>query len=103
MIHQVQFSAGGFEASYGDKLSSVLDITYKSFSKNQTLLSLSRLGGNLSWSLGNEKCSVVSGVRYRDNGLLVDQKKLKPILVPVLRIYKPSSPTHTLINCSSIY
>lgn len=75
MIQQVQFSAGGFEASYGDKLSSVLDITYKSFSKNQTLLSLSRLGGNLSWSLGKEKWSMITGIRYRDNGLLVDQKE----------------------------
>ena len=75
MIQQVQFSAGGFEASYGDKLSSVLDITYKSFSKNQTLLSLSRLAGNLSWSLGKEKWSMITGLRYRDNGLLVDQKE----------------------------
>jgi len=75
MIQQVQFSAGGFEASYGDKLSSVLDITYKSFSKNQTLLSLSRLGGNLSWSLGKEKWSMITVLRYRDNGLLVDQKE----------------------------
>ena len=54
MIQQVQFSAGGFEASYGDKLSSVLDIKYKSFSENQMLISLSRLGGNRSWSLGKE-------------------------------------------------
>jgi predicted transcriptional regulator with HTH domain len=75
MIQQVQFSAGGFEASYGDKLSSVLDITYKSFSENQTFLSLSRLDGNLSWSLGNEKWSVITGLRYRNNGLLVDQKE----------------------------
>jgi hypothetical protein len=75
MIQQVQFSAGGFEALYGDKLSSVLDITYKSFSENQTLLSLSRLGGNLSWSLGKEKWSMITGFRYRDNGLLVDQKE----------------------------
>ena len=75
MIQQVQFSAGGFEASYGDKLSSVLDITYKSFSENQMLISMSRLGGNLSWSLGKEKWSVITGFRYRDNGLLVDQKE----------------------------
>ena len=75
MIQQVQFSAGGFEASYGDKLSSILDITYKSSSENQTLLSLSRLGGNLSWSLGKQKWSVITGFRYRDNGLLVDQKE----------------------------
>ena len=75
MIQQVQFSAAGFEASYGDKLSSVLDITYKSFSENQMLISLSRLGGNLSWSLGKEKWSGITGFRYRDNGLLVDQKE----------------------------
>ena len=75
MIQEVQFSAGGFEASYGDKLSSVLDITYKSFSENQTLFSLSRLGGNLSWSLGKEKWSAITGFRYRDNGLLVNQKE----------------------------
>ena len=75
MIQKVQFSAGGFGASYGDKLSSVLDINYKSFSKNQTLLSLSRLGGNLSWSQGKEKWSVITGFRYRDNSLLVDQKE----------------------------
>ena len=55
MIQQVQFSAGGFEASYGDKMSSVLDITYKSFLENQTQLSLSRLETNLSLALGNEK------------------------------------------------
>ena len=75
MIQQVQFSAGGFEASYGDKLSSVLDITYKGFSENQTLLSVSRLGGNLSWSLGKEKWNVITGFRYRNNGLLVDNKQ----------------------------
>ena len=75
MIQEVQFSAGGFEASYGDKLSSVLDITYKSFSENQTLFSLSRLGGNLSWSIGKEKWSAITGFRYRDNGLLVNQKE----------------------------
>ena len=82
MIQQVQFSAGGFEASYGDKLSSVLDINYKSFSKNQTLLSLSRLGGNLSWSLGKEKWSVITGLRYRENSLLVDQKETETNFSP---------------------
>ena len=75
MIQQVQFSAGGFEASYGDKLSSVLDITYKSFPENQTLFSVSRLGGNLSWALGKEKWTMITGLRYRDNRLLVDQKE----------------------------
>ena len=75
MIQEVQFSAGGFEASYGDKMSSVLDITYKSFLENQTQLSLSRLGMNLSLAFGNQKWNVISGFRHRDNALLVDQKE----------------------------
>lgn len=75
LIAQVQFSAGGFEASYGDKMSSVLDISYKSFSENQTLVSMSRLGINVSLARGGQKWSAIAGFRYRDNGLLVDQKE----------------------------
>ena len=56
-------------------MSSVLDITYKSFLENHTQLSLSRLGMNLSLALGNQKWNVISGFRHRDNALLVDQKE----------------------------
>ena len=46
----------------------------RGFSENQTLYQ-SRLGGNLSWSLGKEKWNVITGFRYRNNGLLVDNKQ----------------------------
>lgn len=75
LIQQVKFSAGGFEAKYGDKMSSVLDITYNGIANNKTLLSVSRLGGNVSWSKQAGKWNFLSGIRYRDNGLLVDQKE----------------------------
>lgn len=75
LIQQVQFSAGGFEAVYGDKMSSALDIQYQTSPGNEINLSASLLGGNISWGIEKEKWSAISGVRYRDNSLLVNQKE----------------------------
>ena len=75
LIQQVQFSAGGFEAVYGDKMSSALDIQYQTSPGNEIKLSASLLGGNISWGIEKEKWSAISGVRYRDNSLLVNQKE----------------------------
>ncbi|MBL6647274.1 MAG: carboxypeptidase-like regulatory domain-containing protein, partial [Flavobacteriaceae bacterium] len=75
LIQQVQFSAGGFEAVFGDKMSSVLDIQYRTFPGNNINLSASLLGGNISWGIEKGKWSAVTGVRYRDNSLLVNQKE----------------------------
>jgi hypothetical protein len=75
LIQQVQFSAGGFEATFGDKMSSVLDIQYQTAPGNTTHLEASLLGGNASWGIEKKKWSAISGVRYRDNSLLVNQKE----------------------------
>jgi len=75
LIQQVQFSAGGFEAVFGDKMSSALDIQYQTSPGNNINLSGSLLGGNVSWGIDKEKWSAVTGVRYRDNSLLVNQKE----------------------------
>ena len=75
LIQQVQFSAGGFEAVYGDKMSSALDIQYQTSPGNEISLSASLLGGNISWGIEKEKWSAITGVRYRDNSLLVNQKE----------------------------
>ena len=48
MVQNVDFSAGGFQAKYGDKLSSVLDITYKTPYAFEANADLSLLGGSLS-------------------------------------------------------
>ncbi len=40
MVQNINFSAGGFQAKYGDKLSSVLDITYRKPKKLQQQLML---------------------------------------------------------------
>jgi hypothetical protein len=73
MVQSVDFSAGGFQAKYGDKLSSVLDITYRRPSKFGASLEASFLGGNLSVDAASEdqKWTAITGARYRDNSLLV--------------------------------
>ena len=77
MVQNVDFSAGGFQAKYGDKLSSVLDITYRKPTKFAAALEASFLGGSLTVDLSskNKKWSAITGVRYRDNSLLVNSKE----------------------------
>lgn len=79
MTQNVNFSAGGFQAKYGDKLSSVLDITYKTPTKFATTIGLSLLGGNATVEglLFKNKVSAIIGMRYRDNSLLVNSKDIK--------------------------
>ncbi len=69
MVQNINFSAGGFEARYGDKLSSVLDITYRKPLKFGGTASASLLGGNVQLE-GVSKNRLVSwnvGARYRSN------------------------------------
>lgn len=77
MVQNVDFSAGGFQAKYGDKLSSVLDITYKKPVDFGVALDLSLLGGSLTLETASKdsKFTSITGVRYRDNSLLVDAKE----------------------------
>ncbi len=77
LVQNVDFSAGGFQAKYGDKLSSVLDITYKTPYQFEANADLSLLGGSLSVEnvSKDSKLSTIVGVRYRDNGLLVNAKE----------------------------
>jgi hypothetical protein len=67
MVQKITFSSGGFEAKYGDKLSSVLDITYKRPLKAGGSASASFLGGNIQLE-GISKNRLVAytiGARYR--------------------------------------
>lgn len=75
LIQKVSFKAGGFEARYGDKLSSVLDITYKTPTKKELNVDASLLGGGISYGSAKGKWSAIIGARYRDNQLLVNQKE----------------------------
>lgn len=77
MIQNINFSAGGFQAKYGDKLSSVLDITYRKPTNFGVQLDLSLLGGSFTIedTFANNKLSAIVGIRYRDNSLFVNNKQ----------------------------
>ena len=77
MVENVDFSAGGFQAKYGDKLSSVLDITYRNPKQFAASLEASLMGGSLTFDgvSKNQKWSNITGIRYRDNSLLVNSKE----------------------------
>lgn len=77
MVQNVDFSAGGFQAKYGDKLSSVLDITYRRPKNFAAALDASLLGGSLTVESASkdQKWAGIVGARYRDNSLLVNSQE----------------------------
>ena len=85
LVSNVGFSAGGFQARYGDKLSSVLDITYKNPSKFSANADLSLLGGSIAAETVSKdgKFSGIAGVRYRDNSLILNNLETNGNVEPV--------------------
>ncbi|MBF6654666.1 TonB-dependent receptor [Flavobacterium columnare] len=84
LIQHVDFSSGGFQAKYGDKLSSVLDITYRKPTKFAASLEASFLGGSVSMDnvSKDQKWNAVTGIRYRDNSLLVKSQETQTNFKP---------------------
>jgi hypothetical protein len=94
MVENVDFSAGGFQSKYGDKMSSVLDITYRNPKEFAAGITASLLGGSISveGTSKNQKWSNITGIRYRDNSLLVNSKETETN-------YKPSfADVQTMFN-----
>lgn len=71
MVDKVSFSAGGFEAKYGDKMSSVLDIQYKKVKGFEGSVSASLLGASGYVGFGNDKFSLTQAVRYKTTSYLL--------------------------------
>lgn len=69
MVSTIDFSAGGFNAKYGDKMSSVLDIKYRKPSDFRGSASVSMLGATAHFEdvALNGKLSHISGIRYKTN------------------------------------
>ena len=65
MVENVHFSAGGYSAQYGDKMASVLDITYKRPTSFKASLSASLLGAQLYVGHGDSTYSMMHGLRYK--------------------------------------
>ena len=84
MVQNINFSAGGFQAKYGDKLSSVLDITYRKPTEFGAKIEASLLGGSITLEdvyLEN-RLSAIIGIRYRDNSLFVNSKQIETNFKP---------------------
>ncbi|MCQ2258967.1 MAG: TonB-dependent receptor [Bacteroidaceae bacterium] len=65
MVESVSFSAGGFDAKYGEKMSSVLDIKYKKVKGFEGSVSASMLGASAYFGVGNDKFSMTHSLRYK--------------------------------------
>ena len=65
MVESVDFSAGGFDAQYGDRMSSVLDIRYKRPEKLESRLNISLLGASAYIGWGDSVQSQMHGIRYK--------------------------------------
>ena len=84
MVEKIGFSSGGFEAKYGDKMSSALDIQYKQLkpkSGQKTAfegnLSASLLGASAYVGVANKKVSWLNGLRYKTNRYLLGSLETK--------------------------
>ncbi len=73
MVSTIEFSAGGFQAKYGDKMASVLDIKYRKPIEFSGSISASLLGASVHVEdiSKNKKLSYIAGVRYKTNSYLL--------------------------------
>ena len=71
MVEKISFSAGGFEPKYGEKMSSVLDITYKKVNKFEGAVSASLLGASAYFGFGSKKFSWTNAIRYKTTSYLL--------------------------------
>ena len=71
MVGAIAFSTGGFEAKYGDKMSSVLDVTYRRPREFESVVSASLLGASAYVGAGNGKVSFSNSLRYKTNSYLL--------------------------------
>ncbi len=77
MVEKIGFSSGGFEAKFGDKMSSALDIHYKRPKKFEANITGSLLGGSAFIGFSNKKFSWSNGIRYKTNRYLLGSLETK--------------------------
>lgn len=90
MVGAIGFSTGGFPAEYGDKMSSVLDITYRQPESFEGSISASLMGGSLTLGQASKKFSQMHGVRYKRNSSLLSSMDTKGEYDPTFFDYQTS-------------
>lgn len=77
MVERIGFSSGGYEAKYGDKMSSALDIQYRKPTRWEANAQASLLGAGAFIGYGNKKFSMSHAVRYKTNRYLLGSMETK--------------------------
>ncbi len=82
LLSSAKFSAGGFEARYGDKLSSVLDVKYDRPDSSSAILSAGLLGMSFSSKIVSKNSYLLAGLRYKDNAGILNSQDTKGVYNP---------------------
>jgi len=77
MVDKIEFSTGGFPAEYSDKMSSVLDITYRQPEAFEGSVGMSLMGANLSVGQSSKHFSQLHGLRYKRNNSVLSSLETK--------------------------
>ena len=83
MVEKIGFSTGGYAAKYGDKMSSALDITYKTLKAKgkkpivEGSVAASLLGADAYIGIGTQKLSWLNSVRYKTTSYLLGSMETK--------------------------
>ena len=77
MVERIGFSTGGFEAKYGDKMSSALNITYRRPKRFEATAAASLLGGSAYVGFSNKKLAWANGLRYKTTRYLLGSLETK--------------------------
>ena len=77
MVGSIGFSTGGFAPEYGDKMSSVLDITYKRPERFEAEANVNFMGASASLGQSSKRFSQLHGIRFKRNASLLSSRDTK--------------------------
>ena len=77
LVGSIEFSTGGFSAEYGDKMSSVLDITYRQPESFEGNVAASLMGAEAAIGQSTGNFSQLHGIRYKRNTTLLSSLETK--------------------------
>lgn len=88
MVEKISFSTGGYEARYGDKMSSALNIKYRKPKKFEATASASMLGASAFIGVSNKQVSWSNGFRYKTTKHLLGSMDTKGEYSPTFIDYQ---------------
>ncbi len=83
LAQNVKFSTGGWQAQFGDKLSSVMDVSYKKVKHTEGSINVGILGGSAHLGIKRKRISTLLGIRHRDLRYLLNTFEVSGSYLPV--------------------